>query len=136
MARKRKATRKWRQESQRHAAGRAGTCEAHPAAASRSPEGIRKEALGVQVAHAMPLWKGTDMDSRHRQLLRESGGDDADARGEHVYPDDELPRNGSAVAAHEPVQRKGYMAGADGTQEVPATSPVDETAGRPLIPRR
>ena len=70
------------------------------------------------------------MDLRHRQLLREFGADDADVRGEHVYPHEVVPQNGSAEDARKLLERKRYMAGADGTQEIPAP-PVEEPPEKP-----
>ena len=60
------------------------------------------------------------MDPKHKELLGPSGGDDADARGEHHYPgdrrkEDRLLQRGNRDAA---VQRTHYTAGADGTQEI------------------
>ena len=59
------------------------------------------------------------MDERHRRLLGESGSDDADARGEHEYG---RPERQKAPEPADALEREPghYVAGADGTQDVPA----------------
>ena len=58
------------------------------------------------------------MDPKHKELLGPSGGDDADARGEHHYPGDKQERDVSPPTEKEAVKRTTYTAGADGTQEI------------------
>lgn len=60
------------------------------------------------------------MDPRHARLLGASA-DDADARGEHVYPDSpDTPQQDGSVEEEAVVRRRTqYVAGADGTQEIP-----------------
>lgn len=63
----------------------------------------------------------------HKDLLDKRSRDDADARGEHVYPD-ERPRDQGGETTDETRRRHGgnrYAAGADGTTEIP----VDPSAG-------
>ena len=68
------------------------------------------------------------MKRRHKELLGRAPTDDADARGEHVYPDQ--PRRHDTLHEEDALERDHYAAGADGTQMVPepegAALPEDE----------
>jgi hypothetical protein len=71
------------------------------------------------------------MDQEHEDLLGQGGRDDADARGEHDYPDKPPPRKGPLTAEAAVDERRGhYAAGADGTQEVAAPEGAGENLGR------
>ena len=56
------------------------------------------------------------MKRKHRELLGRAPGDDADARGEHSYPD--RPRRSDTLQEEDALERDHYAAGADGTQMV------------------
>ena len=58
------------------------------------------------------------MDERHRRLLGEEEADDADARGEHDYTAAREKPHRNGAENHVVRQRRAYVAGADGTQEI------------------
>jgi len=83
------------------------------------------------------------MDERRRRLLGPLA-DDADARGEHQYPDESAPtrveaapdlsrRSGEAAKADEALTRdpSEYVAGAEGTQRITTPASAEPSAGRP-----
>jgi hypothetical protein len=55
------------------------------------------------------------MKRRHKDRLANGRADDADARGEHMYPD--RPRRDDTLL-EKALERDHYAAGADGTQMV------------------
>ena len=81
------------------------------------------------------------MDERRRRLLGPLA-DDADARGEHQYPDESAPtgsgpsrRTGAMAEADtdEALTRdpSEYVAGAEGTQRITTPASAEPSAGRP-----
>ena len=65
------------------------------------------------------------MDQRHKELLGKGGTDDADARGEHSYPEtpDVKKKREGAIQDQLEARDRHYAAGADGTEAV--TEPED-----------
>ena len=59
------------------------------------------------------------METKHSDLLEGSTRDDADARGHHLYPDQEHPPGGVITAeAVQASRRQSYAAGGEGTAVV------------------